>query len=86
MTRRPSSVSSRSEGQSAFTSRLRILVREQIARVPPLPRFFFRKSLPKERIGLNFGSDGRNYGAGREKIGHFIPPRLAQSNGSQKLP
>jgi hypothetical protein len=46
----------------------------------------FRKSLPKEWIGLHSVADGRNYGTGREKIGHFIPPRLAQSNGSLKLP
>jgi hypothetical protein len=52
----------------------------------PRIAFFFGKSLPKEGFGLHLMSDGRNQGAGREKIDHFIPPRLARSNGSPKLP
>jgi hypothetical protein len=48
--------------------------------------FFFGISLPKARIGLHSVLDGRNQGAGREKIDHFTPPRLARSNGSLKLP
>jgi len=48
--------------------------------------FFFGKALPKEGFGLQLVPDGRNQGVEREKIDHFIPPRLARSNGSLKLP
>jgi hypothetical protein len=43
---------------------------------------FLLKSVAKGKVSLTLASDGRNLGAGREKMGHFIPPRLAQRNDS----
>ena len=52
-------------------------VRQHILSIVRFHFFFSEKSLPKERIGLHSVSDGRNYGAEREKNGPFHSSTLA---------
>jgi hypothetical protein len=63
-----------------------IAFQQPARRIPSIRLQKIKISVAKGKVWFKLVSDGRNYGSGREKYGHFIPPRLAQCNGSHKLP